>query len=471
MPRPASRSRRRWRASRSPSPSTRSTSWTGWEPSAPRWRCCRSPRPPSRPSSRAALPRQRTAARTTALSTTAPATIATSSCPYACPADRPSQAKVRPDAVHVSHLSLTDFRNHPEVELRLGPGVTVLVGRNGQGKTNLVEAIGYAATLSSHRVAADAPLVREGAERSIVRVEVVRDGRPTLVEVEITPGRANRARINKSPVPRPRDVLGILRTVLFAPEDLALVKGDPAERRRFLDDLLVARAPRYAGVRSDYDRVLKQRNALLKSAAAARRGGGADLSTLDVWDTHLATAGAELLAARIVLTTELQPLAAKAYAALAPESGAADMTYVSSIGDALPDPDRAALSAALLQALGRSRRAELERGVSLVGPHRDELRLQLSGMPARGYASHGESWSYALALRLAAYDLLSADGGEPVLILDDVFAELDARRRGRLAELVAGAEQVLVTVAVPEDLPAALTGDRVDVAAGEVRRV
>jgi DNA replication and repair protein RecF len=373
--------------------------------------------------------------------------------------------------VHVSHLSLTDFRNHPEVELPLDPGVTVLVGRNGQGKTNLVEAIGYAASLTSHRVSADAPLVREGAERAIVRVEVVRDARPTLIEIEITPGRANRARINKSPVPRPREVLGILRTVLFAPEDLALVKGDPSERRRFLDDLLVARAPRYAGVRSDYDRVLKQRNALLKSAATARRGGGADLSTLDVWDAHLATAGAELLAARLILTADLDPLVAKAYSALAPESGAPEVNYVSSIGDDLPGPDRAALAAALLEALGRSRKAELERGVSLVGPHRDELRLELAGMPARGYASHGESWSYALALRLAAYDLLSADGGEPVLILDDVFAELDARRRGRLADLVAGGEQVLVTVAVPEDLPEALAGGRVDVRGGEVRRV
>jgi DNA replication and repair protein RecF len=393
--------------------------------------------------------------------------------------------------VHVSHLSLTDFRNHPAVELPLDPGVTVLVGPNGEGKTNLVEAVGYVATLSSHRVATDAPLVRQGSERAVVRVVVVRDARSTLVELEIAPGRANRARVNKNPVPRPREVLGILRTVLFAPEDLALVKGDPAERRRFLDDLLVARAPRYAGVRADYDRVLKQRNALLKSAGAARgRGATADLPTLDVWDSHLATTGAELLAARLALTCDLEPLVAKAYATLAAESGPAELRYVSSItgsaaadsaspatqlaatesADGLPT-DRAALREALLEALVRSRRADLERGISLVGPHRDELRLHLGGMPARGYASHGESWSFALALRLASYDLLTADGGEPVLVLDDVFAELDTRRRSRLAELVAPAEQVLVTAAVLEDVPAVLAGSRVDVTAGEVRRV
>src|SRR4051795_487001 len=349
MPRPASRSRRRWRASRSPSPSTRSTSWTGWEPSAPRWRCCRSPRPPSRPSSRAALPRQRTAARTTALSTTAPATIATSSCPYACPADRPSQAKVRPDAVHVSHLSLTDFRNHPEVELRLGPGVTVLVGRNGQGKTNLVEAIGYAATLSSHRVAADAPLVRSGAERAVVRARVERDGRQTWVELELNPAKSNRARINRSPVPRAREVLGLLRTVLFAPEDLALVRGDPSERRRFLDDLLVARAPRLAGVRADYERVLKQRNALLKTAFLAKRTGGGDMRTLDVWDAHLAQSGAELLAARLELVEGLQPHVAAAYKEISNGQGETGLTYKSSLGEAMPESsDREVLGAALL---------------------------------------------------------------------------------------------------------------------------
>jgi DNA replication and repair protein RecF len=373
--------------------------------------------------------------------------------------------------VHVAHLSLTDFRSYAGVELPLGPGVNALVGPNGQGKTNLVEAVAYAATLASHRAAQDAPLVRQGAERAILRVSVVRDSRPTLIEVEINPGRANRARLNRSPVPRPREVVGLLRTVLFAPEDLALVKGDPSERRRFLDDLLVARAPRLAGVRADYDRVLKQRNALLKSAAVAARARGTfDLSTLDVWDSHLARAGGELLEARTGLVGDLDPLVSASYERIAHAGGTAGLTYESSLGADALVPDREVLAEALLDAMRASRKAEIERGVSLVGPHRDELRLVLGSMPARGFASHGESWSFALALRLAAYDLLTGDGGEPVLILDDVFAELDTSRRERLAELVAPAEQVLVTAAVPADVPAALRGARYDVASGQVRR-
>jgi DNA replication and repair protein RecF len=373
--------------------------------------------------------------------------------------------------VYAAHLSLTDFRSYPAVELPLQPGVTTFVGPNGQGKTNLVEAIGYVATLASHRVASDAALVRAGAERSIVRVSVVRDGRPTLVELELNPGRANRARVNRSPLPRAREVLGLLRTVLFAPEDLALVKGDPSDRRRFMDELLIARSPRMAGVKADYDRVLKQRNALLKSAGAAARRAGADLSTLDVWDSHLATTGAELLAARLELVSLLRPLVAHSYAQVAggAEQEATALDYAASLPDLDPAAGRDELTDALLKALAESRPKELERGISLVGPHRDELVLGLGGLPAKGYASHGESWSLALALRLAAYDLLCSDGGEPVLILDDVFAELDVRRRQRLAELVAPAEQVLVTAAVAQDVPDALSGARVQVRDGEVQ--
>ncbi|MBG0826977.1 DNA replication/repair protein RecF [Planomonospora sp. ID67723] len=411
--------------------------------------------------------------------------------------------------MHVAHLSLTDFRSYDTVDLGLEPGVTTFVGPNGQGKTNLVEALGYVATQSSHRVATDAPLVRQGAARAIVRSVVVRDDRRALVELEINPGRANRARLNRSPVSRPRDVIGLLRTVLFAPEDLALVKGDPAERRRFLDDLLVARTPRFAGVRADYDRVLKQRGALLRTAAQARRGsrsgrraesdsgfaaaGAGDvLSTLEVWDAHLARQGAELLAARLELVEALRPLVAASYAALAPGSAAAGLEYrgtLSTAADGSPPPavqpggsgdpvaagaaafDRAALEQALRAGLLEVRNAELERGVTLVGPHRDDLFLGLGELPARGYASHGESWSFALALRLAAYDLLRADGGDPVLILDDVFAELDAQRRRRLAELVGSAEQVLITAAVPDDVPPELSGARFDVTEGSVARV
>ncbi len=380
--------------------------------------------------------------------------------------------------MYVEHLSLVDFRSYPALELPLAAGVTALVGPNGQGKTNLVEAVGYVATLGSHRVSTDAPLVRHGAERAVVRTAVRRDDRSTLVELEINPGRANRARLNRSPVPRPREVLGVLRTVAFAPEDLALVKGDPGERRRFLDELLVSRQPRFAAVRADVDRILKQRNALLKSAGPALRRRGADpaaaaldLSTLDVWDSHLARAGAELVAARLELVEELGPLVDAAYGAVSGGSGGALLGYQCSLGpETPPSRDRTELAGQLLEALNRARRSELERGVTLVGPHRDDLVLRLGELPAKGYASHGESWSYALALRLASYELLRADGGEPVLILDDVFAELDAGRRDRLAGLVASAEQVLVTAAVAQDVPAGLDGDRVEVRAGEVCR-
>jgi DNA replication and repair protein RecF len=379
--------------------------------------------------------------------------------------------------VHVSRLSLTDFRSYPQVDLDLAPGICVLVGPNGQGKTNLVEAVGYVATLGSHRVATDGPLVRLGAEQAVVRVQVVRGGRSALVEVEINPGRANRARVNRAPVPRAREVLGLLRTVLFAPEDLALVKGDPSERRRFLDDLLVQRTPRLAGVRADYDRVLKQRNALLKSSGVARRRNEAEVErTLEVWDTHLAALGADLVAARLDLIDSLQPHAAAAYDAVSSGGDPMGLEYVSSLraaGDAPLTPDRDLLQAEILEAVARRRREELDRGVTLVGPHRDELLLRLGPTPAKGYASHGESWSVALALRLASYDLLRDDtdgDGEPVLVLDDVFAELDTRRRERLAALVAPAEQVLVTAAVPADVPSALDGLRYEVADGEVRR-
>ena len=387
--------------------------------------------------------------------------------------------------MHVSHLSLYDFRSYPEAEVDLAPGVTAFVGRNGQGKTNLVEAVDYLARLSSHRVAADAPLVRFGADHAVIRALVVRDGREALIEVQINPGRSNRARVNRSPVPRARELLGLVRTVLFSPEDLALVKGDPSERRRFLDDLLVQRAPRFAGVRSDYDRVLKQRNSLLKTAGLARRGGGLGarsrgegaLATLGVWDSHLATTGAELLAARLTLVDDLRPHVVTAYEAVAQGASRTDVTMTYKPSFELPavadDPgafvhDRTRLAEALLAEVERRRDDEVDRGVSLVGPHRDDLALSLGPLPVKGYASHGESWSTALALRLASYDLLRASGDDPILILDDVFAELDTERRERLAERVAGAEQVLVTAAVPDDVPASLAGTRIDVVDGKV---
>ena len=377
--------------------------------------------------------------------------------------------------MHVVRLSLHDFRSYAEAEVTLEPGVTSFVGRNGQGKTNLVEAVDYIARLSSHRVASDAPLVRHGADQAVVRAAVVRDGREALLEVEINPGRSNRARINRSPLPRAREMLGLVRTVLFSPEDLALVKGDPSDRRKFVDDLLVLRAPRYAGVRADYDRVLRQRNALLKSARerGTRRGPDEHLdSTLEVWNQQLATLGADLLAARLVLVDDLGPLVARAYEAVADTktwAAADEATLAYRASFELPETrDRSVLRDALLAELERRRNDELQRGVSLVGPHRDELALALGPLPVKGYASHGESWSFALALRLASYDLLRCDGDDPILILDDVFAELDSTRRERLAELVAGAEQVLVTAAVAADVPAALQGRQIDVVDGKV---
>jgi DNA replication and repair protein RecF len=384
--------------------------------------------------------------------------------------------------VYVAHLTLVDFRSYAEADVALEPGATAFIGRNGQGKTNLVEAVDYLSRLASHRVATDAPLVRAGAERALVRAAVVRDGREALLEVEINPGKANRARVNRADLPRAREIVGLVRTVVFAPEDLALVKGDPAQRRAFLDDLLVMRAPRLAGVRSDYERILKQRNSLLKTAGAARRGSTSQesaLSTLGVWDAHLARTGAELLAERMRLVAALRPYVGNAYATVArgASSDDAGLDYQPSLdleGFDTSSAERADLTTRLLEELEVRRNDELDRGVSLVGPHRDELMLTLGNgehrLPVRGYASHGESWSFALALRLASYDLLRSDGDDPILILDDVFAELDSERRAQLAELVAGAEQVLVTAAVAADVPEKLAGVRFVVADGEVRR-
>ena len=406
--------------------------------------------------------------------------------------------------MHVSHLALHNFRSYELVDVPLGPGVTAFVGRNGQGKTNLVEAVDYLSRLSSHRVSSDAPLVRAGTEQALVRAAVVRDGRTAVLEVEINVGKSNKGRINKSTLPRVRDLVGLVRTVVFSPEDLTLVKGDPGDRRRFLDDLLVLRTPRLAGTISDLERVLKQRATLLKTAGHARRGSSsqdAALSTLDVWDAHLARVGAELLAERLTLVEHLRPYVGAAYATVARGAGRDDATIAYKASFELPHsavtqpdrPDRDDLTRSLLLELERRRNDELDRGVCLVGPHRDDLLLSLghsvapadpdpddpaagngppaTRLPVKGYASHGESWSFALALRLASYDLLRADGDDPILILDDVFAELDAERRAQLAELVADAEQVLVTAAVAADVPAALAGARYDVAAGQVTRV
>jgi DNA replication and repair protein RecF len=375
--------------------------------------------------------------------------------------------------VYVRHLQLVDFRNWEKVDLALRPGPTVFVGRNGEGKTNLVEAVDYLATLSSHRVATDAPLVRHGAGQAVVRAALRREDRELLVEIEINPGRANRVRVNRAPLPRPRELLGLVRTVLFAPEDLALVRGDPTERRRFLDDLLVSRTPRLAGVRADYDRVLKQRNALLKTARLAR---GRALETLDVWDGHLVDLGGQLLGARLALIADLVPHMSRAYADVA-GSGAAEagLGYSSTVplaGDGgpiapgAPLPTAGELSAALRERIAERRGDEVDRGMTLVGPHRDDLVIHLGPAVAKGFASHGESWSLALSLKLATFGLLRADGEDPILVLDDVFATLDADRRAALAAVARTAEQTLITAAVLDDVPPELRGTRVEVAGG-----
>lgn len=357
--------------------------------------------------------------------------------------------------MYVRQLGLRDFRSWHTVDIDLEPGATVFVGQNGFGKTNLVEALWYCATLGSHRVGTDAPLIRVGENRAVISTIVVNEGRELALDLEIVAGRANKALLNRSPVRGMREVLGVLRAVLFAPEDLALVRGDPSDRRRYLDELATLQRPRIGGVRADYEKVVKQRTALLKSAAAARfRGDRGALDTLDVWDGHLAVHGAQLMTARLELVAALAPELEKAYAKLAPTSRPAVIRYRSSVDDATGSMrDASEIESALLAELARRRPAELERGVCLVGPHRDDLELMLGGQPAKGFASHGESWSMALALRLAAFELLKADGTTPVLLLDDVFAELDTHRRAALAGVAETAEQVLITAAVPEDIP------------------
>ena len=365
--------------------------------------------------------------------------------------------------MYARYLGLRDFRSWARVELELQPGRTVFIGPNGYGKTNLLEALWYSATLSSHRVATDAPLVRAGAQRSVVSTIVVNDGRELAVDLEITAGKANRARLNRSPVRTPREILGVLRAVLFAPEDLALVRGDPGERRRFLDDLAAVRRPSVAATRADYDRVVRQRTALLKTAAGQRRRVDSGLiDSIGVWDAHLAEHGSRLMAARIGLVNELCPQVEKAYQLLAPGSRAADIAYRASVELQGAEQPRD-LEVLLLDELARRRDAEIERGVCLVGPHRDDLDLRLGEQHAKGFASHGETWSMALSLRLGAYELLRTEGSDPVLLLDDVFAELDSARRRALAAVAEHAEQVLVTAAVADDVPAAWDARRVQI--------
>jgi len=384
--------------------------------------------------------------------------------------------------VFVKHLTLASFRNYERAEVALGPGVTLIMGPNGQGKTNLVEAIRYLSTLSSHRVSGYLPMIKAGASQAVVRCLVSHGDRDVMVELELNRDNKNSARLGRSPVSRVRDILGVIQSVTFAPEDIDIIRRDPSNRRAFLDELVVQYRPRMAGVYSDYDRVLKQRNTLLKTARATKTSGSA-LSTLDAWDASLVQYGSEIVASRIEVAGLLEPHLYDAYQKIATANNEPRMLYRSSLlGSLIPDgeevddlefltdSDRANIATLFAGKLERVRSKELERGITLVGPHRDELVLMLGDLPAKGYASHGETWSYALALRLASVELLKKETrtGDPVLILDDVFAELDSGRRLRLSQLVANNEQVLITAAVSEDVPELLGAAIFNVKAGVV---
>jgi DNA replication and repair protein RecF len=382
--------------------------------------------------------------------------------------------------VRVTHLSLTDFRNYRTAEVPFAAGANLFVGRNGQGKTNLVESLGYLSTLGSHRVSSDQAMIRKDADAAIVRARIQHDGRELLVEVQLNRGSANRAQVNRAAI-KPRELPRYFSSVLFAPEDLSLVRGEPGIRRRFLDQLLIQRNPRYAGVISDYERVLKQRNTLLKSARASRMRED-QLGTLDIWDERLVQLGSELIDARLDLVGRLSDPLVAAYRSVAgddhhprllpqlttqgarvdDEDADSQDEVTRSTGVDTPESFRRALAAV--------RRKELDRALTLVGPHRDDVLFELNGLPAKGYASHGESWSFALALKLASAELLRQESstGDPVLILDDVFAELDQARRRMLATAVTGYEQVLITAAVYDDVPDELTAHTIRIEAGAV---
>jgi len=382
--------------------------------------------------------------------------------------------------VIVSHLSLTDFRNYESAEVELRSGPNLFVGSNGQGKTNLVESIGYLSTLASHRVSTDQALIRQGSELAIVRARLEHADRQLLVELQLNRSGANRAQVNRVAV-KPRELPRYIASVLFAPEDLALVRGEPAGRRRFLDQLLVQLVPRFAGVQSDYERVLRQRNTLLKSARGARVAEG-QLSTLELWDERLVALGTEIIVGRQELVDRLRPHVAQAYASIAGDAHRAELAFQLSVEGSRPDEELASdpgsgragtpteVAEQFRAALARVRRDELDRGLTLIGPHRDDLLLVLNAMPARGYASHGESWSFALSLKLASAAVLRADSavGDPIVILDDVFAELDEDRRAKLASAIGDYEQVLITAAVFDDVPAPLAAHAVHILAGRI---
>lgn len=374
--------------------------------------------------------------------------------------------------MHVTHLALNNFRNYAELDIELFPGPNLFVGRNGQGKTNLVESLAYLATNSSHRVSSDQALINKDADAAVIRARVRFESREHLLEIQLNRQAANRAKVNRSEA-KPRELSRYAAVVVFAPEDLSLVKGDPSGRRRFLDELLVQRWPRIAALLADYDRVVKQRTALLKSARGTHHADAA-AATLSLWNDKLVSLGSQIVEFRLTLLADLAGPVADAYRAVAgvdqtPELALA--TTLTSDGTAAGlNGGAGAIVDQFTSGIERVAAQERERGQTLIGPHRDDVEFRLNGLPAKGYASHGESWSFALALRLGSAQLLRQDsaGGDPILILDDVFAELDRQRRAKLAEAAGEFEQVLITSAVLDDVPDQLVAHTVHIEGGAV---
>jgi DNA replication and repair protein RecF len=363
--------------------------------------------------------------------------------------------------VRISHLSLTNFRSYPSLDLEFAPGNSIFIGENGEGKTNIVESIIYLSLLESHRVSSDQPLITLGAERSYIRARTESDdARELLVELEINPERANRAQINKQPTRSQREILGLVSTTHFSPEDLDLVRGDPSERRKFLDHLLIQQNPRYAGIITDYERSLRQRNSLLKARAPRQ--------SLEPWDRHIIEFGSQVIEGRLSLLEKLNPHLSSAYNSISTKKEFTTR-YKSSTSDLSTNRDEN--KKILQERLEEVHNQERERGVTLIGPHRDDLELKLDANLVKGFASHGESWSVALSLKISSYLLLREEGKRPILILDDVFSELDLSRREHLTNLTESADQTLITVAVADDLPKNLNGERFFVKEGHVKKV
>jgi len=362
--------------------------------------------------------------------------------------------------VLITNLNLTNYRSYTSLDLTLDPGVSIFVGKNGEGKTNIAEAVLYLTFLSSHRASGNTPLIKLGNQSAYIRAKVKYPEREILVELEINGDKANRAKVNQNQVRSQKEIFGIVQTIYFSPEDLDIVRGDPSERRRFIDQLLTLRSPRIAGVISDYERAVKQRNSLLKTRASA--------DALNPWDKQVAELGGELITLRMLALDELKPIFNQVYKDIS-DTKPAEIIYKSSIEN--PTLNQSENSEKIIEKLINNRGAELDRGLTLTGPHRDDLLLMLGDHAVKGYASHGESWSIALSLKLATYNLLKSDGLSPILILDDVFSELDEERRERLAEIAKGADQTIITVAVENDLPKSITGTKYLVRAGAVSKL